>query len=155
MAKVSDKFAGEDRALMTFGFGEVVASVDISWATHAPQELPSLLEDVMIEGDSGSLALVPNQGGGDLLRLVLPLPPGRVPADRDRPWSPVMTTVSAVHDGDVAAAYQASYDAAQAHFAECLRAGRLPETHAGDNLKTLRAMFGAYQSAAEGRVVVL
>jgi predicted dehydrogenase len=155
MAKVSDDFAGEDRALMTFGFGDVVASVDISWATYAAPELPTMLEEVLIEGDAGSLALVPNQGAGDLLKLVVPLPPERVPVDRGRPWSPVMTTVRPVHDGDIAAAYQASYDAAQAHFAECLRAGRLPETHAGDNLKTLRAMFGAYQSAAENRVVEL
>jgi predicted dehydrogenase len=155
MAKVSDQFAGEDRALMTFGFGEVVASVDISWASHAAAELPTMLEAVVIEGDAGSLALVPNQGDGDLLKLVRPLPPECVPADRGRPWSPVMTTVSAVHDGDIAAAYQASYDAAQAHFAECLRAGRLPETHAGDNLKTLQAMFAAYESAAENRVVEL
>ena len=61
----------------------------------------------------------------------------------------------AAHDGDIAAAYQASYDAAQGHFAECLRAGRLPETHAGDNLKTLRAMFAAYQAAEENRVIPL
>jgi D-apiose dehydrogenase len=155
MARVSDKFVGEDRALMTFGFGEVVASVDISWASHAAAELPTMLEEVLIEGDEGSLALVPNQGGGDLLKLVRPLPPERVPADRGRPWSPVLATMSAVHDGDIAAAYQASYDAAQAHFAACLRAGRLPETHAGDNLKTLRAMFAAYRSADENRVIEL
>jgi D-apiose dehydrogenase len=155
MAKVTDKFAGEDRALMTFGFGEVAASIDISWATYAPHDLPSLLEEVQIEGDAGSLALIPNQGSGDMLRLVVPLPPERVPVNRERPWSPVMTTAQAVHDGDVAAAYQASYDAAHQHFAACLRAGRLPETHAGDNLHTLRAMFAAYQSAAEKRVVAL
>ncbi len=155
LAKVSHQFAGEDRALMTFGFGEVVASVDISWASHAAQDLPTMLEEVVIEGDGGSLALVPNQGSGDVLKLVQPLPRERVPADRGRPWSPVMTTVRAVHDGDIAAAYQASYDHAQAHFAECLQAGRLPETHAGDNLKTLRATFAAYQSAAENRVIEL
>jgi predicted dehydrogenase len=66
-----------------------------------------------------------------------------------------MTTAQPVHDGDIAGAYQASYDATQAHFAACLRAGRLPETHAGDNLKTLRLTFAAYESAAENRVVHL
>ena len=55
----------------------------------------------------------------------------------------------------VAAAHQASYDAAQRHFVQCLRAGQLPETHAGDNLRTLQALFGAYQAAAENRVVPL
>ena len=69
---------------MTFGFGEVAASVDISWASHAPQDLPSLLEEGLIEGDGGSLALMPNQGSGDQLRLVQPLPRERVPADSRR-----------------------------------------------------------------------
>src|SRR5205085_2616367 len=122
------------------GFGDAVASVDISWASHAPQDLPSLLEDGLFEGDGGSLALLPNQGSGDLLRLVRPLPREQVPADKFRAWSPVVTQTTPAHNGDIAAAYQASYDAAHAHFAECLRAGRLPETHAEDNTATLRAM---------------
>ncbi|MEP7357588.1 MAG: Gfo/Idh/MocA family oxidoreductase [Anaerolineales bacterium] len=155
LAHVSPLAAGEDRALIMLGFGEVVACLDLSWASHVPDALPSLLEEALFEGDGGTLALVPNRGEGDCLRLVTPLPPERVPVNRDRAWSPVLTQVWPAHDGDIAAAYQASYDAAQAHFIECLRAGRLPETHAADNLRTLQAMFGAYQSAAENRVVAL
>jgi len=155
MSKVSKHFAGEDRALMTLGFGQMAASVDISWASHAPQELPTTLEELLIEGDEGSLALIPNRGQGDLLSLSYPLPRERVPEDRRRPWAQVMTTATAVHDGDIAAAYQASYDAAQAHYIECLRAGRLPETHAADNLRTLRLTFAAYQSAADNTVIRL
>jgi predicted dehydrogenase len=155
LARVSPHFQGEDRALITLGFDDVVASVDISWATHAAEELPSILEELVIEGDEGSLALVPNRGPGDLLRLVFPLPRERLPDNRRRPWSPVMTTSTAVHDGDIAGAYQASYDATHRHFAECLRAGRLPETHARDNLQTLRLTFAAYDSAAENRVIYL
>jgi predicted dehydrogenase len=155
MAHVSPLVAGEDRALIVLGFGEVAACLDLSWASHVPDGLPSLMEDGLFEGDAGSLALVPNRGDGDCLRLVTPLPPERVPVNRERAWSPVLTQVWPAHDGDIAAAYQASYDAAQRHFIESLRAGRLPETHAGDNLRTLQAMFGAYQSAAENRVVVL
>jgi predicted dehydrogenase len=153
MMHVSPHVAGEDRALMTFGFGEMVASIDVSWATIGPEELPTLLEEVVIEGDLGSIALVPNRGDGDLIRIVRRLPEDRLPVDKERPWSPVMTTVMPAHDGDIAAAYQASYDAAHAHFAECLRSGRLPETNAVDNLKTLRAVFAAYESAAENRIV--
>lgn len=155
MAHVSPLCAGEDRALILLGFGEVIACLDLSWASHVPDALPSLLEEVLIEGEGGSLALIPNKGEGDCIRLVRPLPPERVPPDRVRPWSPVVTQAWPAHDGDIAAAYQASYDAAHRHFIECLRAGRLPETHAGDNLITLRAAFGAYQSAAENRVVFL
>jgi predicted dehydrogenase len=155
MTHVSPHVTGEDRALMTFGFGEVVASVDVSWASIGPDELPTMLEDVSIEGDLGTISLVPNRGDGDLIRIVRRLPSGDVPRDRSRPWSPVTTTVLPAHGGDVAAAYQASYDAAHAHFAECLLAGQLPETHAEDNLKTLRAVLAAYESAAENRVVAI
>src|SRR5262245_3664076 len=153
MAHVSPQVAGEDRALVTFGFGDVIASIDVSWATIGPEELPTMLEEVVVEGDLGTISLVPNRGDGDLIRIVRRLPADCIPTDRQRPWSPVTTTVLPAHDGDVAAAYQASYDAAHAHFAECLRTGRLPETHAGDNVKTLRAVFAAYESAAENRVV--
>jgi predicted dehydrogenase len=156
MARLSPHVAGEDRALMTFGFGEageVTASVDISWSTVVGEELPTMLEEVTIEGDRGTISLVPNRGDGDLVRITRLLPEDRLPVDRDRPWSPIATTSASAHDGDVAAAYQASYDAAHGHFADCLRSGRLPETHAVDNLKTLRAVFAAYRSAAKNRVV--
>jgi predicted dehydrogenase len=155
MAQVSPLCTGEDRALMLLGFGEVAACLDLSWASHIPDRLPSLLEDGLFEGDGGSLALVPNRGDGDCLRLVTPLPPERLPQDRERTWSPVLTQVWPAHDGDIARAYQASFDAAQGHFIQSLRTGQLPETHAADNLLTLQAMFGAYQSAAENRVVTL
>jgi predicted dehydrogenase len=153
MARVSPYVAGEDRALMTFGFGDIVASVDLSWATIGADELPTMLEEVVFEGDLGTIALVPNRGDGDLIRIVRRLPENRLPTDEARPWSPVTTTVMPAHDGDIAAAYQASYDDAHSHFVECLRNDRLPETNAEDNLKTLRAVFAAYESAAEGRVI--
>jgi predicted dehydrogenase len=158
MSRLSPHVAGEDRALLTYGFseeGEITATIDISWSTITGPEMPTILEEVTIEGESGTIALVPNRGDGDLIRIARLLPEERIPADRDRPWSPVMTTALPAHDGDIAAAYQASYDAAHGHFAGCLRSGRLPETHAGDNLKTLRAVFAAYQSAEENRVIPL
>jgi predicted dehydrogenase len=155
MAHVSPLCAGEDRALMMLGFGEVVACLDLSWASHVPEGPPSLLEEALFEGDGGSLALIPNRGDGDCLRLVRPLPREQVPVDRGRAWSPLVAQVWPAHDGDIAGAYQASYDAAQRHFIEALRAGRLPETHAGDNLQTLRATFAAYQSAVENRLITL
>jgi predicted dehydrogenase len=50
-------------------------------------------------------------------------------------------------------AYQASYTAAQRHFAECLQNGSVPETVASDNINTLIVAFNAYVSAAQGQVV--
>jgi D-apiose dehydrogenase len=69
VAHVSPLGAGEDRAFMTLGFGDVIAILDLSWASHAPEDPPSLIEDALFEGDGGSLALVPNRGDGDCLRL--------------------------------------------------------------------------------------
>jgi predicted dehydrogenase len=158
MSRLSPHVAGEDRALLTYGFGEdgeITTAIDISWSTVAGQELPTLLEEFTVEGERGTIELVPNRGDGDLIRVTRLLPDDRIPVDRGRPWSPVMTTARPAHDGDIAAAYQATYDAAHGHFADCLRSGRLPETHAGDNLKTLRAVFAAYLSAEENRVVPL
>jgi predicted dehydrogenase len=56
-------------------------------------------------------------------------------------------------DASPAEAYQASYTGAQRHFAACLRDGTEPETVASDNLRTLKAVFDAYDSAAQGRVI--
>jgi predicted dehydrogenase len=53
------------------------------------------------------------------------------------------------------AAYQASYTAAQRHFSECLVQGRIPETVASDNIKTLEVVFAAYAAAEQERVVFL
>ena len=36
------------------------------------------------------------------------------------------------------------------HFAECLAAGRAPETSGADNLRTLALVYAAYDSAADG-----
>mgnify|MGYP005847483457 CR=1 FL=1 len=153
--KVSPICAGEDRAFIVLAFGGVLANIDLSWATITGERLPSVLEDVVIEGDEGTIALVPNQGDGDLIRVVnwrgsTLLRPGEQPIG-----SLYCVTASPAHDGNNAAAYQASYDAAQGHFIECLRAGVDPETVAADNLLTLRAMFACYEAAEKNAVIHL
>lgn len=50
-------------------------------------------------------------------------------------------------------AIQDSVFRTQLHWAECLRAGREPETSGRDNLKTLALVHAAYHSAEEGRSV--
>ena len=155
MNRTSPHFNGEDRALMSLGFGDVIASIDISWATQCARELPTMLEEVVVEGDRGTISLAPNQGDGDLLRTVEPLPIGQYPFDRQRPWDPMKTTSSAVHDGDIAAAYQRSFTDAHQHYADCWRYGELPETCAADNLRTLNLVFAAYQSAESNQVVTV
>jgi predicted dehydrogenase len=153
--KISPLCAGEDRACLVLGMGDVTAHIDISWASIRPEGPPSLLEDVIIEGDEGTIALVPNRGQGDLITItdLRGTDPRRKGGDRGA--SPDRTISLPAHDGDLAAAYQSSYDAAQGHFINCLRAGIEPETVASDNLKTLRALFAAYESAGQNAVIKL
>jgi predicted dehydrogenase len=151
--RVSPLCTGEDRAFLVLGMGGIVANIDISWASLRPEGPPSLLEDVTIEGDEGTIALVPNQGHGDLVAITDLRGTYRRREGVERAGSPYRTTVLPAHDGDLTAAYQASYDAAQRHFIDCLRVGLEPETIATDNLKTLRAMFAAYESAEQNAVI--
>ena len=43
----------------------------------------------------------------------------------------------------------------QRHFIDCLERGGVPDTSGEDNLKTLGLTFGAYRSAAEGKLIKL
>ena len=137
MDKVSPLCNGEDRAHLTLGVGGVTGLIDISWATIDHQGRFSQLEQVTLEGDAGTIHLLPDED--DLLQITTKSGTQRRPAFDVTPEE----------------AYQASYTAAQRHFVECLREGRSPETEANDNLKTLAATFAAYESAAKNQVVHL
>ena len=50
-------------------------------------------------------------------------------------------------DYDLDAAYQESFDAAIAHFVQCLLSGEPFETDAAENLETLRLVESAYEAA--------
>jgi len=137
MDKVSPLCKGEDRAHLTLEVGGVTGLIDISWATVDREERFSQLERVTLEGDAGTIHLLPDQE--DMLQITAAGETQRRPA----------------FDVTPEAAYQASYTAAQRHFIQCLREGRSPETEASDNLKTLAAAFAAYESAARNQVVYL
>ena len=155
MSQASPYFSGEDRAVISLGFGGIITSIDISWATQSAPSPPTLLEETTIEGDSGTITLIPNRGDGDLIRLVEALPLESLPVDRERPWSPVAVTSTPAHDGNIAAVYQQSFTAAHRHYVESWLSGRLPETHIGDNLRTMEVMFAAYRSAETNEVIRL
>jgi predicted dehydrogenase len=135
LEKVSNICAGEDRALITLDVGGVTCLIDISWATVPGDERISQLERVVIEGDKGTIELLPHQG--DLLRLATKETCWEKPAFSSKPEE----------------AYQESYNAAQQHFIECLINGINPETEASDNYKTLAATFAIYESSVKNQVV--
>jgi D-apiose dehydrogenase len=51
-----------------------------------------------------------------------------------RPWHNIQESVLAI----------------QQHFVDCLMGGREPETSGADNIKTLAAVYAAYESADDG-----
>lgn len=135
--RTSPLYKGDDRALVTLDMGSVTGLIDISWSTVKTAKRHSLLEHVTLEGDEGTVELLPDEG--DILRVTT----------RSDTWQRPAFDVTPED------AYQASYTAAQRHFAECLREGRVPETVASDNFETLAATMAAYESAAKNQVIYL
>jgi predicted dehydrogenase len=136
LEKVSKICRGEDRALITLDVGGVTCLIDISWATVPGDQRLSQLESVVIEGDDGTLELLPHQG--DVMRL----------STMDTEWSKPAFLCT---PGE---AYQESYNAAQWHFIESLLQGNQPETDANDNYKTMAAAFAVYASAIANQVII-
>ncbi|MBN1535504.1 MAG: Gfo/Idh/MocA family oxidoreductase [Anaerolineales bacterium] len=137
MDHVSPICSGEDRAIINLEVGSINGLIDISWASVNGEKRASQLEQVTLEGDVGTIELIPDRQ--DLLKI------SKKEGTHQKP----------AFDCTPEEAYQASYNAAQRHFAECLRNGRLPETVAEDNYRTLQATFAAYESAAGNKVVFL
>ena len=143
-ARMAFSDAGQNvdhRAVVTLAFGELIAVIDINRGTFAPWGAPDRtrhnVEDVRIEGDEGTIALVQDQEKGDLIRLTT------AEEEWERP----------AYDCEPIEAYQRSYVAAQRHFVECLLSGRKPETCGEDNLNTLAVALAAYESARHNTVV--
>lgn len=135
MDHVSPYFHGEDRVLMILRVDKVSAVFDASWAS--PGSPPQILEHVRVEGERGVIEIVPDNPGRISIRT------------GDKVWE------RPAFEGTSEEAYQASYTAAQRHFIHCLLTGETPQTVATDNIKTLRATFAAYQSAEQGKNVIL
>ncbi len=141
VARLHPNLRGEDRALVALTFGDATALIDLSSSSYAPYGHPnrntSVVEDFRIEGDAGTIVLIPDPVHGDLLRVTT--------ADDQ-----IQTRA---YDGAPYDAYLQSYIAAQSHFVECARAGCVPETNGADNFKTFAAMLAAYRSAESNTVI--
>lgn len=141
LASTVPEITGEERALVVYVLGDLTAMLDLSWSSYDPYGMSrrenQVVEDVRIEGDKGTIALVPHPRKGDLLRVTT------ADGTEERP----------AYDGDPFAAYLQSYIDAQQHFVTCLRIGQTPVTHAHDNYNTLAATLAAYHAAEINQVV--
>jgi predicted dehydrogenase len=138
--QVSHYFKGEDRAHLSLKIGGMMGFVDVSWASIIPQpdtvNVDVSPENIQIEGDNGTIEIFEEK---NLIRVIT---------------KQGITEVSA-YEGTPMEEYIGSYAAAQRHFVECLKTGKLPETEVNDNIKTLLVTFAAYESAANNKVVTL
>jgi len=94
------------------------------------------LKNVIIEGDNGTIEL---HEYGKSIRVI----------------TENRTFEHKAYDITPLEVYKGSYTAAQRHFIDCLRSGKIPETEAKDNIKTLMVTLAAYESAAHNIVIEL
>lgn len=138
--RMSRHSRGEDVATVCLRFeNEALGLLDFSWCEPPSPERARLewaLNDTCVTGTEAAI-LVRTDGsldimkhGGQLERRAVELPP----------------------DDEV---YLQGYLATQAHFLEGLLRHREHETSGADNLKTMEAVWAAYQSIEEDRVIKL
>ncbi len=132
--------AGEDVATVVLKIGEMTCTCEMSFSSrtesvHFPQTL------IAIEGRRGSIAVAPDYririttDAGTTIRRY---PPPRYA------WADSMYDIA-----------HASIVPCNAHLLEALKTGRPAETSGEDNLKTMRLVYRAYESAARNAVVPL
>jgi predicted dehydrogenase len=137
-ARVDPRIRGEDVATVLLDHGSVHTTVELSYASRLPDErFPETY--VLIEAERGSLEL----GPGYAIRMTTAAgvetsvhPPPRYA------WAD--PAYELVH---------ASMVPCQRHLLAALTGERAAETDGRDNLRTLRLVAAAYESAASGEVV--
>jgi predicted dehydrogenase len=139
-ARVQPGFRGEDvaTALLSAAAGATVA-VNMAYA-GTPLERECFPQTLLfVEGDRGSLEVLPNYElrvtDADGTRT-LHAPP-QAYAWADPKYAVVQASIVPCHQDMVRA----------------MRTGQLPETHGADNLRTMRLVFAAYESARSGSAV--
>ena len=139
-ARVNPAIRGEDVATTMLRQGGVTTTCEMSYASRLEGErFPETF--VLIEAERGSLELAADYwvrrttAEGTFAR--------RVPPPRFAWADPAYDLV------------QSSIVPCNADILRALRGGPAAETRAEDNIKTVRLVFGAYESAASGRVVTL
>ncbi len=130
---------GEDVATMMLNMGDdVTVLVEMAYAENYLEREAFPQTFIMVEGTKGSLELAPDfwiRETTEAGTLAKRYPPPRYP------WADPFYDVA-----------HSSIVACQADLVKGLRGGAA-ETTGADNLKTVRLVFGSYQSAASGQVL--
>ncbi len=138
--RTRDDIRGEDVASVMLRHGDLICTCEVSSATRTEWgHYPDLF--AFVEGTGGSVELAPDYwlrvttDEGTFARRYAPPAYSWALGDQQH-WC-------------------ASIVACQRNLLEALRAGRKAETDGEDNLKTMRLLYGAYESAARNQVLML
>ncbi|MBW7884744.1 MAG: Gfo/Idh/MocA family oxidoreductase [Caldilineaceae bacterium] len=136
--RVREDIAGEDVASALLKMGNALVNVNISFVSKTQEErFPETT--FYLEGDQGTLELRTDfwvhmtTAAGTLIKRYAP---------------PRYTWADPAYDVN-----HASMVPLHENFLRALRTGEPPENTGADNLKTMRLVYAAYESAAENRVI--
>jgi D-apiose dehydrogenase len=127
-ARISPAIQGEDLAIITLDMDDLLAVVDLSWASLPAKENAKSITwgEVVIEGDAGTLSLTMD---GHLHLHTM-----------------TRQQIFAFPDHSEVLGYQN----AQQHFIDSLRSKQEAEISGREMVKTMELVFGAYDSATNG-----
>jgi predicted dehydrogenase len=137
--RTRDDIVGEDVATVMLRFGEVTCTCEMSNATHNEWDA-TFPASILVEGTRGTLELGPDYWI-------------RIATDKGlqaRRYAPPTYSWA-----DNQTAWHASIVDCNANLLQALKVGQPAETSGPDNLKTMRLLFSAYESAACDQVVTL
>lgn len=136
--RISPHIMGEDTGVITLGYDDSYAVMDMSWATRRELEasLPDKVsvehkEQIIIEGDKGTLKLYKS---------------GRITFIDTTGMETVLAESTELDHPE-------SHFRLQSHFIECLNSGEPFQTSGEDNLKTMELIFSTYKSAKQHQVI--
>lgn len=143
LGSINEAIKGEERAIVIYKFPTLSSLIDISWSSYSTwgqaKRKGPLVEAVRIEGDKGTVELIPMRGEPDRIRITTKDGILDSPAYRGEPFE---------H-------YIGSYIDTQKHFIDSIRENITPETSAHVYYYTLAAMLAAYRSAELDQVVAI
>ena len=138
--RISKHIVGEDLAVLVLNFPSLLAVIEDSWASVGQDTT----NRVVVEGDQGVVRFAGTQGPPHAPTTAVP------PLEIISGKGDVKT-----EELDMTRFYTRSFQFLQRHFLDCIASGREPMTSVHDNVKTLRVVFGAYESSEQDRVVAL
>jgi predicted dehydrogenase len=136
--------SADDRAVATLEFENgAIGHVSTSYSSATPHH-----HQIMVFGDQGTISTMPEPGSGPIVQHQAPAMVSSIKRDGAEPGHPprFVPVLEAGGEPDFALPFVNE----MLHFAECIREGKEPISSGRDNLGTMKAIFGIYESSRTG-----